>query len=61
MVPFGKNPLEKLQRLGDRQRRWQGNQNVHVIRSSADGQRFHFIFPCDSAEVWPEPIAQIVS
>jgi hypothetical protein len=30
-----------------------------VIGDFANGQRFHFVFSCDTTEVWPESVANI--
>lgn len=59
MNPFGGIALEKLQSFGHRGCSWQRNQHVNVIGDSADGQRFHFVFSCDTTEVWPESVANI--
>ena len=50
MNPFGGIALEKLQSFGHRDCSWQRNQHVNVIGDSADGQRFHFVFSCDTTE-----------
>src|SRR4029077_12243335 len=59
MNPFGGIALEMLQSFRHRECSWQRNQHVNVIGDSADGQRFHFVFSCDTTEVWPESVANI--
>jgi len=55
--PFGRIAFEKLQRLGKRQRCWQRNQYVHVIRDASDSERFYLIFSCNTAEIRPKALA----
>ena len=59
MNPFGGIALEKLQSFGHRECSRQRNQHVNVIGDSADGQGFHSVFACNTAEVWPESVANL--
>lgn len=59
MNPFGGVALEKLQSFGHRECSRQRNQDVNVIGNPSDGQRFHFVFSCDTTEVWPESVANV--
>ena len=57
--PFGRIAFQELDCFRRGKRRRQRYQCVHVIRSSADGQRFDSIFSRDAAEIRPKPISNI--
>ena len=58
VYPFRRIAFEELNCFGEGN--WTGhrNQNVNVIRGSSYGERFHFVFPRNSAEIGPEAFAQ---
>ena len=58
MHPFGGAALDQLHGLGDRNGRWQGKQDMDVVRHAADFNGFHAVLTGNSAEERPEPFAE---
>src|SRR5262245_18137594 len=56
--PFRGAALDELERLGNRHRRRQGKQDMHVVLDASDFQRPHFVLTRNAAQEGPEPLAQ---
>ena len=61
MNPFRRISLDQLNRLGDRHRRWQREQNMHVILHATDRQRPHVVLFRDPVEIGFQTYSQVRS
>ncbi len=52
--PFGRTPFDRLDRLRQRNRRWQQNQCVTMIIHSSNLDRIKFMVPRDAGHVRPQ-------
>jgi len=58
--PLGRAALQQLHGLRDRHGPRKRQQHMHMIIGAADGQCFHVVLACDTAEVSPQLWAQVL-